>query len=143
MKKKISKLLSLILCVMLVAAMALTTVGCGSKNESGSTAPVKDGATLGEGATSFTLEIVDEDANSITSTIKTDATTVGEALLDLGIIDGEDSEYGLFVTTVNGKTLDYDKDGKYWAFYIDDEYAATGVDATEIVEGSTYKLAAE
>ena len=43
----------------------------------------------------------------------------------------------------NGKTLDYEKDGKYWAFYINDEYAATGVDATEVVEGTSYKFAAE
>lgn len=143
MKKNISKLLSLILCMMLVAVMALTTVGCGNKTESGSAAPLKDGATIGDGAVSFSLEVVDEEAKSVKATIKTDASTVGEALLDLGIIDGEDSEYGLFVTTVNGKTLDYEKDGKYWAFYINDEYAATGVDTTEVAEGTSYKFAAE
>lgn len=141
--KKVSRILSLILCVVLVAAMALTTVGCGKKAEENSATEFKAGATIGEGAVSFTLEVVDEEANSVTATIKTDAATVGEALLDLGIIEGEDSQYGLFVTTVNGMTLDYDKDGKYWAFYIDGEYAMTGVDSTEIVEGTAYKLAAE
>ena len=28
----------------------------------------------------------------------------------------------------------------YWAFYIDGEYAQTGVDATEIVADTTYEL---
>lgn len=140
--KKYSRFLSLILCVVLVAAMALTTAGCAKKAEETTTA-LKDGATLGTGAVSFTLEVVDADAKSIKATIKTDAKTVGEALLDLGIIDGEDSQFGLYITTVNGVTLDFDKDGKYWAFYIDGEYAMTGVDSTDIVEGTAYKLAAE
>ena len=140
--KKYSRFLSIILCVVLVAAMALTTAGCGKKEEETTTA-LKDGATLGTGAVSFTLEVVDADAKSIKATIKTDAKTVGEALLDLGVIDGEDSQFGLYVTTVNGVTLDFDKDGKYWAFYIDGEYAMTGVDSKEIVDGTAYKLAAE
>lgn len=50
-------------------------------------------------------------------------TTVGKALLDQGVIAGEDSSYGLYVKTVNGTTLDYDTDGMYWAFYINGEYA--------------------
>lgn len=140
--KKFSRFLSLILCAVLVAAMALMTVGCGKKAEE-SSAEFKEGATLGTGAVSFTLEVVDADGKSIKATIKTDAKTVGEALLDLGIIDGEDSDFGLYVTTVNGVTLDYNKDGRYWAFYIDGEYAMTGVDSTEIVDGTAYKLAAE
>ena len=55
-----------------------------------------------------------------------------------GIIEGEDGPYGLYVKTVNGITLDYDKDGLYWAFYENDEYALTGVDLTKITEGQTY-----
>ena len=48
------------------------------------------------------------------------------ALLALDLIAGEDSQYGLYVKTVNGITADYDTDGSYWAFYIDGEYAQTG-----------------
>ena len=39
--------------------------------------------------------------------------------------------------------MDYDQDGKYWAFYVDDEYAATGVDSTDITAGATYTFKAE
>ena len=53
--------------------------------------------------------------------IHTDQETVGAALLELGLIAGEESEYGLFIKTVNGLTADYDTDGVYWAFYIDGE----------------------
>ncbi|MDD5953930.1 MAG: DUF4430 domain-containing protein [Firmicutes bacterium] len=42
------------------------------------------------------------------------------------------------MTTVNGITADWDTEKAYWAFYIDGEYAQTGVDATEITAGATY-----
>ena len=47
------------------------------------------------------------------------------------------------VTAVNGKKLDYQKDGKYWAFYINGTYASTGVQDTEIKAGESYALKAE
>ena len=104
---------------------------------------VTDGAVLGEGAHSFVLEIADAEGKTITATINTDEETVGAALLKLNVIQGEDSEYGLYVKTVNGITADYEKDQTYWSFYIDGEYAQTGVDMTAVNDGSTYKLAIE
>ena len=59
-------------------------------------------------------------------------------LLKLGVIAGEDSDYGLYVKTVNGETADYDKDGAYWAFYVNGEYAMSGVDYTAPEAGTTY-----
>ena len=44
---------------------------------------------------------------------------------------------------VNGLTLDWDKDAKYWAFYIGEEYATTGVDQTKAEAGVTYTLRPE
>ena len=60
----------------------------------------------------------------------------------LDLIAGEEGSYGLFVTTVDGVTLPSDGD-QYWAFYIDGEYASTGVDQTEITAGASYALKAE
>ena len=68
---------------------------------------------------------------------------MGDALTELGLIAGEESDYGLYVKTVNGVTLDYDADGAYWAFYVNGEYAQTGVDATTITEGDAYSFKAE
>ena len=45
--------------------------------------------------------------------------------------------------TVNGVTADYDKDGTYWAFYINGEYAMSGVDTTAVEEGATYAFKVE
>ena len=135
--------------IILALVMALSLMACGNTEvqpdaDADADAPVvTDGAALGEGAHSFTLEITDADGKTITATIHTDAETVGEALSKLEIVQGEDSEYGLYVKTVNGITADYDVDQTYWAFYIDGEYAQTSVDMTAVNDGSIYKLAVE
>ena len=128
-KKTMNKMMRLILCTVLIAVMALMAAGCGSKSAE-TTAP----------GVSFTFVVTDLEGNESTFDITTSKATVGEALLDEGLIVGEDSEYGLYVTSVNGMAADWDNDQTYWAFYIDGEYAMTGIDATEIVDGSTYSL---
>lgn len=105
--------------------------------------PVEDGAELGEGEMQFALTITDGDGAQTHITVNTDAATVGEALETLGLIQGEEGAYGLYVETVNGITADYDADKTYWAFYINGEYAMTGVDAKEIVTGDSYELRVE
>lgn len=149
LKKITNRRLHLFLCIMLAAVMALAAAGCnGSKNDaakdSGKTEGTKaDGPVLGEGNTQFTFTVVDAEDNETEFEIHTDKKTVGEALSELDLIAGDEGDYGLYVKTVNGITVDFDKDGAYWAFYIGDEYAATGVDSTEIEEGQEYSFKVE
>ena len=105
-------------------------------------APTEDNV-LGEGQTQFTFLVVDKDGKETSFEIHTDKTTVGEALLEVELIEGETGEYGLYVKKVNGITADYDVDQTYWAFYVNGEYASTGVDSTNIEEGSTYAFKVE
>ena len=148
-KNGLNKLLALLLALVMVLALA----ACGNKDQNNGEAgndadvvtdgTVADGATVGKGATAFTVEVAQLDGTSITFTVNTDKATVGEALLELGIVAGDDTEYGLYVKTVNGVTLDFDTDGAYWAFYINGEYAMTGVDATPVEDGASYSFVAE
>lgn len=94
---------------------------------------------LGQGSKNL-LVVVKAYDQSVLFTIHTDETTVGGALLENNLITGDDSAYGLYVKSVNGIVADYDADQSYWAFYIDDDYAVSGVDQTEIAEESVYKL---
>ena len=114
------KLLSLLL----VLVMVFTLAACSAK-------------------TSFTVVTTDLNGKETTHKIKTDAATVGEALIKEGLIKGHDTEYGLYVDEVNGIALDWDKDGKYWAFYINGEYAQTGVDTTNVEDGAVYTFKPE
>ena len=144
------KLKSLLFCMMLIVAMAFTTVGCNTKKESGNAESTTVQETvenevevLGEGKTMFLFTVVDKDGNETNFEIHTDKEIVGEALLDLELIAGDDGEFGLYVKTVNGITADYDVDQTYWAFYVDGEYAMSGVDATTVEEGMTYAFKVE
>lgn len=102
-----------------------------------------DGSVIGEGSKQFTLTVTDAEGSETKLEIHTDAETVGAALSELGVIGGDEGEYGLFVRMVNGLTADYDKDGMYWALYVHDEYAKTGVDSIEITEGESYSFKME
>ncbi len=128
---KKTRFLSLVLAFVLVAALALSLVSCDKKNE------------VGEGEKSFTFVVEFIDGTTKEYTVKTDKSTVGDALVDEGLIAGEQGAYGLYVKTVDGVTLDYDTDGMYWSFYIDGEYAMSGVDTTKIEDGKIYSFAAE
>ena len=145
--KRISSLLSALLTFVLIAAMALSVTGCGDKENTSS--PVETSKVevttkeLGEGKTQFDFSVVNAEGKETKFIINTDKKTVGEALIELGLIKGDEGAYGLYVKTVNGETLDYDKDGKYWAFYVDGQYASKGVELTEIEAGISYSFKAE
>ena len=148
-KTKLTKLLSLLLCVVLIAVIALFATGCSDKKTTdGSTAPPvstqgTETTVLGTGKTVFLFSVTNAEGEKADFEIHTDKKTVGEALLELELIDGDDGEFGLYVKTVNGTTLDYNKDGMYWAFYENDQYASAGVDLTEIVSDTKYEFRAE
>lgn len=95
-KNGLNKLLALLLALVMVLALA----ACGNKDQGNNDGAgddanvvtdgvVADGATVGEGKTAFTVEIVQLDGTAIKFTVNTDKATVGEALLDLGIVAGD------------------------------------------------------
>ena len=94
---------------------------------------------LGEGAKTVTVEVKVEE-QTVTFTINTDKKTVGEALVENKLIEGDQGAYGIYIKKPNGITADYDIDQSYWAFYINGEMAMTGVDSTDIDENAIYRL---
>ena len=142
------KLLSLVLAFVLTAALALT--GCSGKpaettapTEAPESASSSAFTILGKGEKSFELTIVDKEGVTHAYMIHTDAEMVGQALLELELIEGEEGPYGLYIQSVLGQELVYETDGMYWSFYVGGEYAMTGVDLTPISEGEHYQLKAE
>lgn len=157
-KSSMRKLLTIIGCIVLIAALALMATGCGSKEEptpaptqpapsepvAEATQPAEEQPAeenvLGEGATTFSLIVGDMEGNETSFQIRTDKATVGEALMDVGLLKGEEGPYGLYIHEVNGIRAVYEEDGTYWAFYENGEYAMTGVDQTEINPDTVYSL---
>ncbi len=94
---------------------------------------------LGEGEKTVKVT-VKAGEKSIVFTIKTDEEMLGDALLTHKLVDGEDGDFGLFISHVNGIRAVYEKDGAYWGFFQGGEYMMTGVDTTPIADGDSYEL---
>ncbi|MDR0914490.1 MAG: DUF4430 domain-containing protein [Oscillospiraceae bacterium] len=142
------KLLSLFLACIMLAALA----GCGAAQTNAPASTTPPTATtvptttpapvvLGEGETAFELSVTSADGTK-EYTINTSKQTLGDALLEVQLIEGTESEFGLYVTTVDGVAAD-ESANEYWAFYINDEMAATGVSSTNIEDGKAYALKLE
>ena len=122
MRKQISlKLVSLCLTLLLLVAAVFS--GCANKDRA------KEGDEC-----SFTFSVVFEDGSTKTQEITTTKEFVGAALEEEGLIEGEMSQYGLTVHTVCGVKVEFGKDQKYWAVYIDGEYALSGVDSIKCAD---------
>ena len=129
--------------ILFVALFVFACASCGQEaTDLWKDAKYKENTTIGEGNTTFTLEVCAED-KSVILTVSTNKTVLGDALLELGLIEGEAGAYGLYVKKVNGILADFDVDQTYWALYINGEYAMSGVDTTNIVNGATYKFVRE
>ncbi len=144
-KTKFSNVVLRLVCLMLIAAISFSIVGCQNKQNTETPVTNEDSevTTLGTGALQFHFNVVDKDKNVTKYVINTDKTIVGDALSELGLIEGDKSEFGLYVKKVNGITADYDTDGTYWAFYENGAYAANGVDKTTVVIDATYEFRVE
>ncbi len=147
MTKNTRKALYILTAMTLIAAMSITVTGCGKSDGTTVTGFTVVGnqelEPIGEGENEFTFLVTDAEGSTHGYEVHTDETVVGKALLSLGLIEGEDGDYGLYVKTVDGITLDFDTDGKYWAFYADGAYANSGVDTTDIDPDTAYEFRAE
>lgn len=143
-KKIMKRIINSFSVAVLTLALLFSFASCGNTNSVDKkglweNATYLEDTELGKGDKTVVLEVKVED-QSVTFTVNTDKKTVGDALVENDLIAGDESEYGLYVKKVNGMTADYDKDKSYWAFYIDGNYATTGVDQTDITDGAKYKL---
>ena len=120
MKRMISMLLALV--------MVFGLAACGAKEE------------VPSEAVSFKVIVTDLEGNETTFEYTSDAASVGDALVAEGLVEGHEASYGLYIDSVNGIAADWDKDQTYWAFYINGEYATTGIGETAITADATYNL---
>lgn len=114
--------LALLLAV-LIAALALA--GCG-KTETQT------------GSKTITVDIVMPDGTT-THTITTEAEFLRGALEQEKLVAGEEGQYGLFVKTVGGYTVD-DAKQEWWCFTRGGETLFTSIDDTPIANGDRFEI---
>lgn len=131
-RKKI--IIGAVILIVLLAAFAVIYVVFGPK--------------AAQGSKEYILKVVDDNGETTEYTGHTDAEYLRGALEELEkaddlTIEGEESDYGLFIDTVNGVTADYSKDKAYWALYVNGEYGNYGVDSQPLTDGDIYSLVYE
>ena len=122
-----SKMSKKIVAVLLAVMMVLSLAACGGKEEGN------------PGDKDLTVTVVHGDGSSKEISVSTDAENLRDALEPEGIIAGEESEFGLFVKTVDGETAD-DAQQQWWAVSKDGAMAETGVDSIVIADGESYEF---
>lgn len=126
--KKFRSFLSVLMLVVLVAVVALSFMSC--RSEQGK----KDELIT------ITVEVVGKSGESKEHVVETDAATLADALTEAGIASGDDGEYGLYITTVDGEVADYSVDSSYWSITKNGEELFTGASQTNIADGEHYEL---
>lgn len=124
MKKKILSVGAVLLCIILIS-FALLYIFSGENKVSGEKAEIEVLVTAGN--------------YSETHSFETDLQYLGDALLQNGLIKGEEGQYGLFITEVAGILADSSKE-EWWCLLINGESAQVGISSVIIDENDKYEL---
>ena len=92
------------------------------------------------GSKGYSVTVIHKDGTAKDFSYRTDAEFLAEALLEEGLVSGEESQYGLTIITVDGEDAVWATDSAYWAIWVGEEMAVTGASEIPVYDGSTYKL---
>lgn len=121
-KKGLIAVLVLIVAVVAVAAIYMLTRPATSKGDK-----------------HIVVEVVNAEGQSKEFEYDTDEEYLRDVLEPAGLIAGDESEYGLFVKTVDGYTAD-DANQEWWCFTQNGEMLNTGVDTTPVADGDHFEI---
>ncbi len=94
----------------------------------------------------FTLEVTDAEGTTTSYEVSSSDEFLFDALDDVEgdfSYDGYESDWGFYITTVNGIVADYDTDGAYWSLYVNGEYGQNGVSTQPIENDAVYSFVYE
>ena len=97
------------------------------------------------GSKAVTVTVVNSEGEENEYSTKTDEEYLSGLLYQLEdetdfTMEAEDSDYGIYINSVNGELADYDADGAYWAIYVNDEYGMYGADEQVVNDGDEFEL---
>ena len=91
-----------------------------------------------EGSKAYTVTVIHGDGTTKEFSFTTDHAFLAEALTDEGLLEGDITQYGLTVHTVDGEKADWNVNQSYWGLYINGEYAMTGASETPVNDGDHF-----
>ena len=127
MVKNKKTIIALIIFAVLIAVAVLAWCFFGPQND------------VQTGSKEITVTVVHGDGSSKDFKFRTDAEYLGEALKEQKLVEGDETEYGLFITAVDGETADAASE-QWWNSTKGGEMLMTGVDMTPIADGDNFEL---
>ena len=91
------------------------------------------------GEKNISITVIHGDKTEKTFTYETDAEYLGEVLRSEGLASGEEGDYGLFITEVDGESAD-DSLQQWWCITKEGESVNTSADQTPLQDNDQYEL---
>ena len=126
-KKNNKKLLTIGLVVLAVLVIAFVSIWFATRPDTTA------------GGKTITVTVDFADGTTKTHEIKTDEEYLRGALEQESLVEGTESEFGLYVLTVDGVTADEAKQ-QWWCFTKGGETLMSGVDTTPIEDGDCFEI---
>ena len=90
-----------------------------------------------QGSKEIVVNIDHLNGDDASYTIYTDAEYLRAALEQENLIEGTESQYGLYVTSVDGEAADESKQ-EWWGYSVNGTFAELGVDSQPVADGDVY-----
>jgi len=92
------------------------------------------------GKKAYTITVVHSDGSEKVFEGHSDAEYLGTVLVEDGIVEDNQDQYGLYILVADGEEASWEKDGAYWSVYVGEEPAITGADQIVLEDGGIYSV---
>ncbi len=92
-----------------------------------------------QGPKDITVTVVYQDGTSKDYSYRTEAEYLAQVLQETGLASGEQTQYGLFIQTVDGVTVD-SAAGHWWKVRQNGQDAMVGAESLPVHQGDTFQL---
>lgn len=92
-----------------------------------------------EGAKTVVVKVIHGDQSTNEFEYQTDEAYLGEVMKSDGLVEGEDGQYGLYITSADGEEAD-DSKQQWWCLTKGGEQVNTSADQTPIEDGDVFEL---
>lgn len=92
-----------------------------------------------EGRKLLWVQVIHGDGSIADFDLNTTQNYLGPALVEAGVVEDNQSEYGLYILTADGETAD-ESAQEWWCITKGGEQLNTGADQTPIADGERYEL---
>ena len=95
-----------------------------------------------EGSKSISVEVIGNEKEPVKYELSTNQEYLLGALQEIEELEmeSEDGPYGPMLLTVNGEFAEFNTNGAYWAFYVNDGYCNYGVAEQPVEDGDAFQI---